>query len=128
MNITIFNRKYLIRRFSEQRNIKGHLVSDYSDMEVSIHVHPASSQSVMALPEGERKLNRLQGHGMTELIAADQELNQKGDLLWYDNHWYECRGCTRYDHTLLNHYNYDFSQIAIDSAQSIDFKAPTGVS
>ena len=124
MNIVIFNRTYIVRRFEPQRNVGGYLVSDYSDMKVSIHVHPASSQTVMALPEGERKMNRLQGHGTVELVVADQELNQKGDLLWYDGHWYECRGCTKYDHTLLSHYNYDFSQVAVDSAQGIDFKAP----
>lgn len=120
MNISIFNRKYYVRRFSTQRIVKGYLVSDYKDEVVSIHVHASSPQTVNTGDEGQRNLQRLQGHGSVKLTAADQELNQKGDLLLYEGHWYECRGCTGYDHTPLGHYNYDFVQIPVDAAESTD--------
>lgn len=118
MNITIFNRKYWIRRFGEQRKVKGYYTSDYEDFVASLHVHPMGTDQLQALPEGERSVKHLEGHGSDILVAADQDKGIKGDYLFYKGDWYECTSAQEYDHTLLSHYNYQFVIIPKDSADS----------
>lgn len=126
MNITLFNRPYTIRRFGEQKNIKGHLVSEHTDFTASLHVHPLGIDQMMALPEGQRKLKRLEGHGEVVLTAADEKMNRKGDLLYYHGDWYECVVSQLYDHTLLTHLNYQFVLVPKDAAGTVDLEPPEG--
>ena len=127
MNITIFNRKHWVRRFGEQVNVKGFLKTTYQDMVVSIHVHPVGATTLQALPEGERMLERLEGHNCdTELYCANQSTGQKADLLYYHGNWYQCVSAVLWDHTILNHWNYQFTRVPKDVAGSIDLAAPTG--
>lgn len=120
MNIRIFNKKYWLRRFGEQRIVKGYLTSGYTDIVIDANIHPLGTDQVTALPEGERKIKRLEGHGEIPLMVADEKRNIKGDLLLYHGDWYECNSCQLWDHTLLSHYNYQFVMVAWDAARSID--------
>lgn len=126
MNIRIFNRLYWIRRFSEQKNVKGYLVSDHEDFGASLNVHPLSTDQMQALPEGQRTVKRLEGHSETELIVADEKLNRKGDLLYYYGDWYECVSSQVWDHTILSHYNYQFVLVPNDASGTIDLAPPIG--
>lgn len=126
MNIKLFNRDYLIRRFSEQHEVKGYLVSDYRDFYVSLHVHPSGGEQPQANPEGIRKVKRLEAHGSDEkLLAANPATNQKGDFLYFDGDWYECISAQEWDHTILSHVNYTFVLIPPDAAGSSDTDQPT---
>lgn len=120
MNITIFNKEYTIRRFGEQKDVKGYLTSSYSDEVVSLHIHPASSDTLRMLPEGERFSKVLEGHGTYPLRASNKDSNTKGDLLYYKGDWYECTSSVEYDHTVLSHYNYQFVILPKDVANSTD--------
>lgn len=126
MNISLFNKPYWLRRADEQRLVKGYLTSGFVDVVVNIHVHPLSTDQIQALPEGERKLKRLEGHGNTELLTADEEKNRKADLLYYHGDWYECLSCKLHDDTILGHFNYQFVIVPKDAGGSIDLKAPEG--
>lgn len=126
MNITLFNRPYTIRRFGEQKNVKGHLVSSYEDFTVNLHIHPLSTDQIQALPEGLRKVKRLEGHGEVFLNAADEDAQRKGDLLFYHGDWYECISSQLYDHTLLSHLNYQFVLVPNDAAGTVDLEPPMG--
>ena len=126
MNIRIFNRNYWIRRFGVQKEIKGYLTSGYEDFVASMNVHPLGTDSIQALPEGERKLKRLEGHGEAALVSADQEANRKGDLLYYHGDWYECVSSQLWDHTMLSHYNYQFVLVPVDTGRATDLKPPVG--
>lgn len=120
MNISIFNRKYLIRRFSPQHIVKGYVTAPHEDFEVSLHVHPPGKDTIYALPEGERKVKRLEAHGTVALQSSNQELGIKGDLLYYYGNWYECVSAVLYDHTILSHWNYEFVLLPDDGAGTID--------
>lgn len=109
-----------------QKLVKGYLVSGFEDMVVSLHVHPLSTNQIMALPEGERKMKRLEGHGEIELHVGDEAENRKGDLLYYQGDWYECLSCQLYDHTMLSHYNYQFVLIPKDASGATDLEPPVG--
>ena len=123
MNITLFNKKYWVRRFGEQRNVRGYLTTGHEDFIASLNVHPAS-ESRQALPEGERRQIRLEGHGTDRLIASNEETGVKGDLLYYHGNWYECVSAQEWDHTLLSHINYQFVLVPPDGSQSIDLDEP----
>ena len=120
MNVSLFNRKYWLRRFGEQREVKGYLTADFNDCVVSIHAHPMGTDTLQALPEGERSVKRIEGHGPHKLIAADPNTGMKGDLLLYDGNWYECVVSMSYTQTILAHYNYQFVQVPKDGSRRDD--------
>lgn len=124
MNIRLFNKTYWIRRFGEQRNVKGYLTSGRSDFQASLHIHPLSTDQMQALPEGQRKVKRLEGHGEVELLVADEKANRKGDLLYYRGDWYECVSSQLYDHTILSHLNYQFVLVPKDAGGTVDLEPP----
>lgn len=123
MNICIFNRNYWVRRFEEQREVRGYLTSGRLDFVASLHVHPGTDQVNMQ-DEGERRVMRLDGHGTDVLVTAEQSANHKGDLLLYNGEWFECISAMLYDHTLLSHWNYSFVRVPVDAADSIDVTDP----
>lgn len=127
MNIRLFNKDYWLRRFGEQREVKGYLTSAYKDCVVSLNVHPLSSDQLQVLPEGERRVKRLEAHGEYDLRVADQAKNIKGDLLLYHGEWYECISCQKWDHTILTHCNYQFVLVPAEDSRAYDLvKIPTG--
>lgn len=123
-NITLFNKNYWIRRFGEQRAVRGYITCDHTDFVASLNVHPSGSDQQQALPEGERRIKRLEAHGTAVLVVANEKLNQKGDMLYYQGEWYECVGAQMWDHTVLNHWNYSFVLVPTDGASSIDLDDP----
>ena len=124
MNITLFNKKYWVRRFGEQKEIRGYFTAGYSDFVASLNVHPLGSDQMQALPEGERRLKHLEAHGSDVLIVANQDTGVKGDLLLYDGEWYECTAAQKWDHTILSHLNYQFVLVPNDAARSADTQNP----
>jgi len=120
LNIAIFNKKYRVRRFDEERVVKGYFTASHRDFTVSIHVHPSGSDTVQANPEGARRVKRLEAHGTVILRAADQETGQKGDLLFYHGAWYECISAVEHEDTILSHWNYVFVIVPNDAAGTID--------
>lgn len=126
MNIRLFNKNYWIRRFGVQREVKGYLTSGREDFVASLNVHPLGTDAIQALPEGERKLKRLEGHGEVALLVGDEESGRKGDLLYYHGNWYECVSSQVWDHTILSHYNYQFVLVPADAGGTTDLKAPVG--
>ncbi|MBR3973002.1 MAG: hypothetical protein IKJ99_03480 [Oscillospiraceae bacterium] len=127
MNIRLFNKNYWIRRFGEQSIIKGYVRSSHSDFGASLNLHPLGTDEMAALPEGQRMVKRLEGHGEIELNVADQKKNQKGDLVYYHGYWYECESCQLWDHTILSHYNYQFVMVPTDAAGTTDLDPPVGL-
>ena len=126
MNIRLFNKNYWIRRFGVQREVKGYLTSGQEDFVASLNVHPLGTDAIQALPEGERKLTRLEGHGEVALLVGDEETGRKGDLLYYHGDWYECVSSQMWDHTILSHYNYQFVLVPTDAGGTVDLEPPTG--
>ena len=128
MNITLFNKKYWVRRFGEPKNVRGYITSEREDFVVSLHVHPMGSDAMQALPEGERKMKHLEGHGTAVLTPANQETGVKGDLLFYRGEWYECTSAQEWDHTVLSHINYQFCLVPTNSPRSADIEDPPSTS
>lgn len=94
---------------------------------VSLNVHPLSTDQIKALPEGERKLKRLEAQGTDVLVTADEKNGTKGDLLLYLGDWYECVSAQPWDHTILRHTNYQFVLVPQDASRSVDTDDPPTV-
>lgn len=124
MNIAVFNKPYWVRHFGEPKNIRGYITNGATDRVVSLNVHPLSTDQIKALPEGERKLKRLEAHGTDVLVVADEAAGTKGDLLLYKGDWYECISAQAWDHTPLSHINYQFVLLPKDGSRSVDTEDP----
>lgn len=84
------------------------------------------NNALQVLPEGERNVKHLEGHGSIVLVASDQDNSIKGDYLFYDGAWYECTSAVSYKDTILSHYNYQFVLIPKDASGSCDLSEPVG--
>ena len=71
MNISLFNKEYTVRRFEVPQIVKGYVSTPHHDFKASLHIHPVSEDTINALPEGERLIKRLEGHGSVPLLSAD---------------------------------------------------------
>lgn len=100
MNITIFNRDYLMRRYEADG-------VTYSEKHINIHLHEDEHGSGQ-WPETQGTVRTIAGHGMEALREADLEAGTKGDRVFFCGRWYECVSSVLYDRTVLSHYNYRF--------------------
>lgn len=123
----MFNSKYIVRRFGEQKNVRGYIAYPHTDFEASLHIHPTGSDQIIALPEGQRRVKRLEGHGEIELFTANADTGRKADLLYYRGDWYECVNSQPYDRTILAHWNYQFVIIPKDAHGTVDTEPPEGM-
>ena len=112
MNISIFNRDYLVRRYDEDG-------LTYTESTESLHIHESEQDSGQPWNETMGIVRRLEGHGMVELHVADMETGTKGDRLYYHGRWYECTAAVLYEHTLLGHWNYRFIVVPEDAVTTI---------
>lgn len=124
MNITLFNKKYWLRRFSPQQELYGYLTSEYNDIVVEMNVHPLSSDQVQALPEGERTVKHLSAESSVPIYAQNPLNDTKADLLLYNGEWYECTSSQYFDHTILSHWNSQFVLVPFDSSKTGDLENP----
>lgn len=113
-----------MRHFGEPKNVRGYITNGMEDRVVSLNVHPLSTDQIKALPEGERKLKRLEAQGTDTLVVADEAAGTKGDLLLYMGDWYECTAAQPWDHTVLSHLNYQFCLVPTDGARATDTEDP----
>jgi hypothetical protein len=125
MNIGLFNEDYIVRRFGrESHNVKGYIAYDYTDITVSMHVHPLNYSEVWALAPGERRVKRLAAECSEKLYTSDHNKGIKGDLLWFEGQWYECVSEAVHKDTLLSHGNYQFVIVPTDAHGTNDTKPP----
>lgn len=111
MNITIFNREYVMRRFAPD--------GSYEDSTISVHLHASENGGGSPWAESQGIVRQVQGHGMVPLREADLEAGTKADRVFYRGRWYECTSSTLYDHTSLAHYNYSFIVVPEDAIETI---------
>lgn len=102
----LFKKKYVARRFGEQRFVNGYETSPHEDFAVLLDVQPLSADELKALPEGERVVKRYKSFGASQLRAADKEAGTKADLVYIDGAWYEVKSSNPWRHISLLAHNY----------------------
>lgn len=118
MDIDIFKKNYVIRRFGGQQFIDGYATAPYTDGTIKLNVQPLNSDEMQALPEGERTIKRLKSFGKLKLTAADQYTGVPGDRLFYYGRWYECVSSVNWDHTPISHFRSEFVAISEKSVNT----------
>lgn len=112
-----FRRPYCIRRQDVQKFVNGYSINDSTEFIAYLNIQPLSNDSLLALPEGERKIRRVKSYGSVPLNVADEHTGRQGDLLYYDSKWFECLSCVKWEHTPLKHYEAEFVILADQSKQ-----------
>ncbi len=115
--IGMFRKGYTLRRFGEQKIIRGHVSHPYTEMEVLLNIQPLSADELALLPEGQRTTKRIKAFGSEMLRAASIEEKVVGDRVLYHGEWYECTSSVIWEHTPLAHCE---SQFVICSKKSND--------
>ncbi len=126
MNIEIFNRNYWVRRFGEQQYYHGYYYCPHDDYVASLHVHPLGAMKILALPEGDMSFQHLEAHGSHKLqVVGELGGDTRGDLLWYQGHWWECISVVEWHDTgLLSHFNYEFAFVTQNAAGDSSLSNP----
>lgn len=111
MNISIFNKEYAVRRYTQD--------GGYEESTVSVHLHPQENGSGTPWAESQGIVRHISGHGMVPLREADMENGTRADRIFYMGRWYECTSSVLYDRTVLSHYNYQFIVVPEDAVETI---------
>ena len=107
-----FKRKYIVRKMITQKVVEGYAVMPKGqDCIMLLDVQPEAPNDLKALAEGDLTVKKLKAYGAEELQAADQKTGVPGDLLYYMGRWYECTSCVLWNHTILQHYQSNFTAV-----------------
>ena len=87
------------------------MATTYEYFTVRLNVQPQAPDNFEGNPEGERTVKKLKAWGPHELTSADEYSGIPGDLLFYKGIWYECTSCVDWDHTILSHFQSDFTAL-----------------
>jgi len=109
--IGLFKKKYTLRKHGSQTNTNGYTAATYEDVIVKLNVQPQAPDEYDGDPSGERTIKRLKSWGVAELTSANEYLGIPGDLLFYKGIWYECTSSVDWDHTILSHFQSDFTAL-----------------
>jgi len=111
MSIGLFKKPYTIRRHGEQTVTDGYAWYPYTDIITRLNVQPQAPNEFDAAPEGDRTIKRLKSWGPAQLTSANEYTGQPGDYLFYKGIWYECLSSVEWDHTMLRHFQSDFTAL-----------------
>lgn len=125
--LSIFRKKYTIRRFGPQEITSGYATAPYEDVVTLLNVQPLDPDELQALPEGERQFKRVKAFGDLQLTAADQSTGTPGDWLFYLGKWFKCVSAVPWDHTMLAHCRSEFAAVA-ETEPNLNLEPPEGVS
>lgn len=100
-------RKHLLRRFSAPQNTRGYISTPYSDYTFLADIQTLEDTSITT-SDGTRSIQRLKVFCDEEILVENQANQQKGDRVWFQNKWFECKSCRLSENTPLRHYTATF--------------------
>lgn len=116
MNIKLFQKPYVIRRYEQQViSDDAYASQSYRDFVTRLNVQPLSNEELLALPEGERTVMRRKAFGKDLLRSADEAAGTLGDRLFYQDRWYVCISSIKWNGTILRHFYSEF--VVLPSAE-----------
>jgi hypothetical protein len=105
--LKIWKKYYTLRRFKQQEFQNGYASSGYEDTKVFLDVQPDNNSSVVT-PDGRRRTAGITAYGTFPIVVDNVEDGTKGDWLFYEGWWYECRSSMMYEHSIVSHYTSSF--------------------
>ena len=106
--VAFFKKPYTVKRFEGNIIINGYPSSGYAEVaNVYLDVQEESASSAMD-ENGKRATKHIRAFGQFPFRCAESP-DIKGDLLRYNEQWYECVSCVQRCNTLLRHYDASFT-------------------
>ena len=123
----LWRKPFTIRRHGAQVIGDNGLTSEtYEDIVFTLNVQPVAANQFEAQPAGDITVKRLKTWGADKLISAEENSGTPSDLLYYDGLWYKCTSSVKWDHTLLRHFQSDFT--ILPATEQMKELPPSGVS
>ena len=107
----IWKKRYTLRRYGPQRNVRGYFTRSYTETEVMLNVQTTQSDATVT-KEGKRITKKIKAFGTFPIKEADVKTATQGDRLLFEGEWYECTSCVHKEHTPLNHYISQFTLVS----------------
>lgn len=105
--MNFFKKKKQIKRYSEPKIIKGYSSIPYEILTLPMDVQTLEDVVITTL-DGSRSVQRLKVFCDSEILAENEDAQQKADRLWFQNKWFECKSCRLSENTPLKHYTATF--------------------
>jgi hypothetical protein len=109
MGLTLWKKKRLIRRYSEPVNVGGYQVPFSEDLYIMADVQTTGNTSTTGA-DGDISTQSLKVFTDTELRVAEERTGTRGDRLWFQGKWFECRSARLSENTFLKHWTCTFVQ------------------
>lgn len=103
----LLKRPYLLRRYSEPKNVRGYISIPYSDLTLPMDVQTLENKTTTT-PDGTKSIQRLKVFCDDEILVENEVKQQKADRLWFQNKWFECDSSRLSENTPLRHYTATF--------------------
>lgn len=111
-----FKRNHLFRRFSRPINERGYVSIPYTD--ITLHADVQTTEDTAKTDaDGTRSVQRLKVFCDEPLLVENQKTQQKGDRLYFQNKWFECKSCRLSDNTPIRHYTATFVECLDDDEE-----------
>lgn len=106
--IPFFKKPYKVKRFGKEIIVKGCATAGYEDIDSVLLDVQEQDYSTVSEDHGKRAPKSLLVFGQFQFVSAESP-DTKGDLLFYKDHWYECKSCVEHSNTILKHYKSTFT-------------------
>ena len=105
--MNFLKREHSLRRYSASEIVKGYASIPYEDLTLPTDVQTLEDV-VITTPDGSESVQRLKVFCDSEILAENQNTQQKGDRLWFQGKWFECKSSRLSENTPLRHWTATF--------------------
>lgn len=105
--MNIFKKPHTIRRYSAPKIVRGYSSIPYEELTLPMDVQTLKDETITT-PEGTKSVQRLKVFCDFEILVENQGTQQKGDRLWFQGKWFECKSSRLSENTPLRHWTSTF--------------------
>jgi len=116
--MNFFKRPHILRRYSSPIYERGYSTIPYEDIVLPMDVQTMKDVSVTT-SDGTKSVQQLKVFCDYEILVENQGTQQKGDRLWFQGKWFECKSSRLSENTPLRHWTSTF-------VECLDNEAPPG--
>lgn len=102
-----FRKPHTLRRYMEPKIVRGYPSIPYEDLTFPMDVQ-TMEDAVITEGDGSRSVQRLKVFCDDEILVEDTAKKQKGDRIWFQGKWFECRSSRLSENTPLRHWTSTF--------------------
>ena len=111
MGLGLWKRKHLLRRFKDPEIRGGHVFEGYEDIYFRADFQTTERTTSTGL-DGDYSTQRLKVFSDMEIHVADDRNGTRGDMVWHQGKWFECKSSRLSENTFLKHWTSTFVQCA----------------